>query len=126
MDSNYGEALESMASPSKVSANLEEDAVKYLALAILFTLTVKAGKLSIKLQDGTTQVKVTAGGEKSYLPVPSLELALKVVEIVRSITHIDSDRGELPLSLGLPNGRVEPLVKIKRAGAKESVKFVFS
>lgn len=106
------------------AADLEEDAMKYLALSILHTITEQAKKLSFKRKgpEVTVQMKNT---KKELLPAPSLEIFNKIVEIMRSILHLEEEKGEMPFSLGLRTGEVNLEVKIKREQDKESVKFKF-
>lgn len=107
------------------SATLEEEALRYFALAILFTLTVKDKQLALKIKKGTTKVTVSSEREKRSLPPPPEEVIDKIVEIVRAITHIELDHGEMPLSLGLRSGQVEVQVKLRKSEDEESVKLLF-
>ena len=107
------------------SATLEEEALKYFALIILYTLTVKAQKLSVKKKKGAWKVTVTSSHEKKSLSSPPEEIGTKIFEIIRAITHIDQDNGEMALAFGLRNGRVDLLVKVKKADDEESMKLLF-
>jgi len=124
MDTDFAAELEHMVAVPV--GDLEEDALKYFALTILFTMTVKAGRLSFKEKGGKLRVKVVSGEEKSYLPVPPDGVARKIFEIIRDITHIDTKSGELPFVLGLPNGTVDIQVKIKKKDGGESLKLIFT
>ena len=107
------------------SVSLEEDAIRYFALLILYTLTVKAPQLALKKKKGVVSVTVSSLNENKTLTPPPLEIAAKIFEIMRAITHIEKDKGELPLSLGLRNERVEVQVKLKKGEDEESLKLVF-
>ena len=106
------------------AGELEENSVKYLSLAIMYTVTEKARKLSFKKKDGEVTVKIK-GEKKIGLPAPSVEQFDKITEIIRAILHIEEDKGEMPLALGLRSGDLELQVKVKRSPGKESVKIQF-
>jgi hypothetical protein len=63
--------------------------------------------------------------EKVELPVPPGKIADKVFEIMRSITHLEGEKGKEPFSLGLRDGRMELSVKVEKEDDKESLKFSF-
>lgn len=108
------------------SDTLEEEAMRYFALLIMYTLTIKAQKLSLKAKrkKGTLKVTVTSFDDKKSLSPPPQELADKIFEIIRAITHIEEDNGETALALGLRNGRVDLQVKLKRSEDEESMKML--
>ena len=107
------------------SDDLEEDAIKYLALAIMHAITEQVAKLSLKKKGATITVTVK-DTEKEKLPAPAAAVFAKIIEIVRTILHIEEDEGKLPLSLGLRNGEINLTVKVKRGDDKESVAFSFA
>ena len=104
--------------------DLEENSIKYLALALLESLTQKAKKLTIKKKD-TVQITVTSFDEKITLPTPTDAITDKIFAIMRGITHIEDDNGQSPLAFGLRNGNLEIMVKLKKEGDKESLKLIF-
>ena len=106
------------------SDDLDEDAIKYLALAIMHAITEQAAKLSLKKKGDAITVALK-NDEKKKLPAPAAPVFAKIIEIVRTILHIEEERGKLPLSLGLRNGEVNLMVKVKREDDKESVAFSF-
>ena len=106
------------------SDDLDEDAIKYLALAIMHAITEQAAKLSLKKKGDAITVALK-NEEKVTLPSPAAPVFGKIIEIVRAILHIEEDKGKLPLSLGLRNGEVNLMVKVKREDDKESVAFSF-
>lgn len=124
MNTDFKAELEAMA--GKTGENLEEEATKFLALAILLAVSEKAGKLSIKMKKEEVKVGLAAE-EKISLPSPALEIAVEIFRIMRAITHIEEDKGNLPISLGLRNSSVEVQVKLKRDAekGKESLKLKF-
>ena len=122
METNFLTAMQGMAGAE--SKDPEEDAVKYLALAIMFAITRKAEKLSFEKK--VEELKATIkNGFKEKLPVPSVKILDKVFEIMRAILHIEEDKGEVEFSLGLRSGEVNVMVKVKREGDKQSLKFKF-
>ena len=106
------------------SDDLEEDAIKYLALAIMHAITEQVAKLTLKKKGDAITVALK-NEEKLTLPSPAAPVFAKIIEIVRAILHIEEDKGKLPLSLGLRNGEVNLMVKVKREDDKESVAFSF-
>ena len=122
LETDFQKQLQAMASSAE--GDLEENGVKYLSLAIMYSLTERAGKLSLKKKDG--EVAVTLKGDTTIsLPTPSVALFDKVTEIIRAILHIEEDKGELPLSLGLRSGDVELQIKVKRKPGQETIKIKF-
>jgi len=123
LETNFQEQLSAMISHK--SADVEEDAFKYLSLAILAALTEKAKKLSFKKGKDSTKITIKAKERKIKLPAPSQDLIDKIIAITRAITHLEEDKGKCPLVLGLQNDQVELLVKVKKDKEKESIKFEF-
>lgn len=105
--------------------DLEDDAVKYLALTIMYAITKQAPKLSLK-KKGEEIVVTVQNKQKEILPAPPDAVFAEIIGIIRTILHLDEDKGELPLSLGLRNGEVTVSVKVKREGNKESATFYFA
>ena len=122
METDYRGEMEKMASQG--STDVEEDSLKYLALSILYATTEKARKLSFKKKKGEPKVTVKAE-EKMELPAPPGEIADKIFEIMRSVTHLEGEKGREPFSLGLRDGRMELGVKVEKEEDKESLKFSF-
>jgi hypothetical protein len=122
METDYRQEMEKMA--SEQSPDVEEDALKYLALSILYATTEKARKLSFKRKKGEPKVTVKAE-EKMELAKLPWEIAEKIFEIMRSITHLEGEKGKEPFSLGLRDGRMELGVKVEREEDKESLKLSF-
>ena len=122
METDFQKQLQGMAGQSP--DDLDENAVKYLALAIMYTVTEKAKKLALKKKEDRVTVTIK-GEEEIALPPPSIEQFDKMVEVVRAILHLDTDKGEMPLALGLRSGNLDLQVKTKRKGNKESLKIKF-
>lgn len=102
----------------------EEDAIKYLALAVMYAITKKAEKLSFKKKGDEIKTKIK-NGETEILPPPSGAVLDKAFEIMRAILHIEEDNGEMDFSLGLRSGEVNVIVKFTRKYDKQSLKIKF-
>jgi len=122
LDTDFSEKL---AQAAQAPAADDEQAVKYLALALLAAITRKARKLSLKRKGETVAVTVKDEQGKSSLPAPTQPLFAKIMETVRSILDITGDEAKTTMALGLRSGDLELQVKVKRSdgGTKESVKF---
>jgi len=122
METDFLAALQGMAGAD--SKDVEENAIKYLALAIMYAITKKAEKLSFKKKGEELKARIN-NGSKEKLPVPSVAVLDKVFEIMRGILHIEEDKGEMEFSLGLRSGEVDVIVKVDREDGKESLKIKF-
>jgi hypothetical protein len=122
METDFNEALQDMAGVE--SRDVEEDAIKYLALAIMYAISEKAEKLSLKQKKDELSARIK-NSDKKKLPVPSAEVMAKVFAIMRTILHIEEDRGEMELSLGLRSGEVNVMVNVERKKDKQSLKIEF-
>ena len=107
------------------STTLEEEALRYFALLILYTVTTKAQQLKVKRKKEELKVTVTSLHEKKTLTPPPEEIVNKIFEIIRAITHIETDNGEMPLALGLRREQMELQVKVKKAEDEETMKLLF-
>lgn len=124
LETDFTAELQHM-SAAPVSDDLEEDAIKYLALVLMHTITKQAAKLSLKKKGYSISV-IVKDKDKETLPPPAAPVFDKIIEIVRAILHIEEDKGKLPLSLGLRNGEVTMTVKVKREDNKDNATFSFS
>ena len=122
METDFLASMKSM--QGTASSDVEEDAIKFLALAIMYAITEKAEKLSFKQKKGEFSAKIKNGG-KQKLPVPSGLVLDKVFEIMRTILHIEDDKGEMDFSLGLRSGEVNVKVSVSREKNKQSLKIKF-
>ncbi len=120
METEFRKELQHMVG---VVGDLEENSIKYLALALMCAVTEKAAKLSLKSKDGKVTVTVK-GEEKVALPAPSQPLFEKMVAIMRGILHLDEDKAKTTLALGLRSGDMDLQVKVERRPGKESLKFL--
>ena len=122
METDFLAAMQGMAGAE--SKDLYEDGIKYLALAIMFAITEKAEKLTLKKKGEELAAKIKNGGKK-VLPVPSAAVVDRIFEIMRTILHIEEDKGEMEFSLGLRSGEVNVMVKVERKDGKQSLKIKF-
>ena len=122
METDFLSAMQGMVETD--SKDVEEDAIKYLALAIMFAITQKAEKLSLKKKGEELKIKIK-NGSKEKLPLPAVAVMEKIFEIMRTILHIEEDKGEMEFSLGLRSGEVNVMVKVERKGDKQSLKIQF-
>jgi hypothetical protein len=122
METDFLAAMQGMAGAE--SKDVDEDGIKYLALAIMFAITEKAEKLTLKKKGEELAAKIKNGGKK-VLPVPSVAVVDRIFEIMRTILHIEEDKGEMEFSLGLRSGEVNVMVKVERKDGKQSLKIKF-
>ena len=108
---------------TKPGPDPDDEAMRYLALALMHAITEQAGKLSLKKDGSDLKVKVQKEGAKDSLPPPPAELFARILQIIRAILHFEGEKGESQLVLGLRNGSVEMRVKLKEKGDEASLKF---
>jgi len=105
--------------------NEDELALKFLGLGIFYGAAEKAKKISIqRSKDGKVFFSVDSRGHYQ-LPPPSPQLADRIIAIARSITHIDTDQGREPLSMGLRNDRMELTFQFDRKDSGETFSVLF-
>lgn len=111
---------------SKVKTDTDKDeaALKWLALAALHGVNSGAEEVTIyKNKDG--QVKVIAEYKDAELPSPGNEVADKIFETVRNITHIEDKKGKTELALGIRDSSISLKVKVKQSDDGDKIKFKF-
>lgn len=108
----------------KNDADKDEAALKWLALAALHGVNHNAKKISIsRSADG--QVTVKAKYREAELPTPGEAVGGKILEAVREITHLETDKGKTPLALGIRDSSVDLTVKLKSKDGFERVTLKF-
>jgi hypothetical protein len=105
-------------------ADEAEGALKWFALSALHGINNNAKKITIQRGEGDT-VRVTAKYRTSELPSPGAAVGAKVFENLRAITHIEGEKGKIPLALGVGDSSIELTVKVKtdHDGEKITLKF---
>lgn len=116
--------LEEMSKMAAGGEDLQDSAVKWLALAILHGVNNNAAEISVQ-QDDTGRVRVVAEYRKTDLPPVDAKVAGAVMEAVREITHIEDAKGRLPLSIGIRGSSVDLEVKVKSKDQKQKLKLKF-
>ena len=103
----------------------DELALKFLGLGIFYGATEKAKRISLeRSKDGAVHFSIESRG-KYQLPPPSSDIANRIITIARSITHIDTDQGKEPVSLGLRNDRMDVTFTFDRKPGEESFSILF-
>ncbi len=108
----------------KTDSDKNEAALKWLALAALHGVNDGAEEVTIyKDKDG--KIKVIAEYKDSELPSPGNEVAEKIFEAVRNITHIEDKEGKTELALGIRDSSISLKVKVKQSGDGDKITFKF-
>jgi hypothetical protein len=102
----------------------EEGAIKFLALAVLHGINGNAKKITIE-QMKNGQVRVIAKYRSTELPAPSQDIAAKIFETARQITHIEDKKGKTPLALGIRDSSIELKIKIDQEDGCQVLKIKF-
>jgi hypothetical protein len=99
---------------AKVKTDNDKDdaALKWLALAALHGINNNAEKVTIS-KDKDGEVQVTAEYKNTELPSPGKEVADKIFEAVRGITHIEDEKGKTDLALGIRDSSINMKIKVK-------------
>ena len=97
--------------------------LKWLALAILYGINERAKKIKIVKEDGKT--RITAEFSEQDLPSPGDDVVDTIFEDFRQITHIESEKGKIPLSVGIRDSSIELEAKVKKEGGKEKIELKF-
>jgi hypothetical protein len=102
----------------------EEGALKWIALAVLHGIDRNAEKISIRRStDGG--ISVSATYRESELPKPPSPIGRKIFDVVKDITHIEGDRGEMPVAVGIRDSSIEVGMKLDRDNGQEEVVLSF-
>lgn len=108
----------------KSDVDKQEAAVKWLALAALHGVNHNAKKISIR-RSGEGKVTVYAEYRTTELPSPGADVGQKIFEAARDMTHIEGEKGQTGLALGIRDSSIELEVKLKKkdGGEQLTVKF---
>lgn len=102
----------------------EELALKWIALAVLHGVNSNAEKITL-LKDATGNVEVTAKYRPAQLPTPGEETGKRIIDAVRTITHLNADEGTTPFALGFRGNSMELKIKVKREQGQEKLTLHF-
>ncbi len=108
----------------KNETDLEEAATKWLALAALHGVNDSAKEVTIS-KDKSGNIKVVAEYKEVELPSPGAEVADKIFETVRNITHIEDKKGKTDLALGIRDSSINLEIKVKEGDDKNKIKIKF-
>lgn len=98
--------------------------LKWLALAILYGINENAKKIKIK-KDEDGSFRTTIEYRDSSLPSPGGEILERIFEDFRQMTHIETDKGKSPLSVGVRDSSLELEAKIEKENGKEKIELTF-
>jgi hypothetical protein len=104
-------------------SDIEEGALKWVALAALHGVNANAKSISlIRAKDGG--IKVVAKYRKSELPAPGDAVGGKVFDAMKEITHLE-ESGKIPLALSIRDSSFEVTVNLEQGedGEKVTLKF---
>lgn len=102
----------------------EEGALKWVALSVLHGINANAKKITLsKGKDG--KLKVVAKYRKSELPSPGGEVGGQVLNVLKEITHIEEEKGKIPLAIAIRDSSFEVTVSLEQDadGDKVTIKF---
>jgi hypothetical protein len=104
--------------------NTEEAALKWVALAILHGINSNAEKISISnTKEGN--VKVEAEYRKAELPSPGAAAGKKIIEAMRTMTHIEDDHEKTVLAFGIRNNSMDLKIKSRHKGGDDKITIIF-
>lgn len=118
MESDYSERLRGMAGQSSVDT--EEDAIKYLALTILFGVTEGAAKLSFTKKGDVLSVVASSAKGEQPLPVPHKRVGDALFSVMQGIMHHGEGTKSLLLSLAIGGNPFEVMVKLQIEEGRKS------
>jgi hypothetical protein len=93
--------------------DLEQAAYKYLALAVLHGVNDNAKKITIQ-QNLNGQIEVIAKYRAKKLPSPGETIGKRVIETIKSITHLTDGHGKSKMALGIRDSSIDLKIKLKR------------
>ena len=115
--------LQEMSKLAQKEEDLQESAIKWLALAVLHGINSNAKMIAIQ-RDGGGQIVVKAKYRTAELPAPNEKTADAVFKTIREITHIE-DSGKLPLTIGIRDGSIDLEAQLKVKPDKNELELKF-
>lgn len=108
-----------------VTKDREEVALKFLCLTILYGIKESAKKIALT-KKGRDEVRLDVEAAGKYvLPAPRADIADEIFKVMRSITHLESERGRVVLSLGLRSDRLELTMEFASAAGENILTISF-
>ena len=108
-----------------VTKDREEVALKFLCLTILYGINESAKKITLT-KKGRDEVRLDVEAAGKYvLPAPRADIADEIFKVMRSITHLESERGREVLSVGLRSDRLELTVEFASAAGENTLTISF-
>ena len=104
--------------------DLDEAALKWLALAVLHGVNFNAKKITLSVAKGG-EVTVTARYREAELPSPGASVGARVVDAVREITHFEGKKDKGPLAVGLRNDSLELAISVERGDQSDNITLKF-
>jgi len=104
--------------------DLDEAALKWLALAVLHGVNFDAKNITLSVAKGG-EVTVTAKYREAELPSPGAGVGARVVDAVRRITHFEGKKNKGPLAVGVREDSLELSVSVERGDRGESITLKF-
>ncbi len=108
----------------KSDTDPDEAALKWIALTALHGVNNNAEKITLK-ESSQGNISVTAEYKKTELPSPGEVIGQKILEAIRSITHIEDDKGKTRLALGIMDSSIDLSVKIKEKKGSRKISIEF-
>jgi hypothetical protein len=102
----------------------EELALKFLGLTFLYGANEEARKITLNRSGGKVQFSVQARGTYQ-LPPPAPDVAGRVIDLARAITHIEENEGTEPFTLGLRNDRLEVILQFRKTKEEDVFSILF-
>lgn len=108
----------------QADTDLDEAALKWIALAVLHGINSNAKEITIS-NSKKGGVKVTAEYRKAELPSPGSPIGEKIIQAVREITHLEGSKAETTLAFGIRNNSMDLKVKSKNEGDDQKITIKF-
>jgi hypothetical protein len=104
--------------------DLDEAALKWIALAVLHGINSNAKEITISnTKEGGA--KVTAEYRKAELPSPGGPIGEKIIQAMRDISHLEGSKAETTLAFGIRNNSMDLKIKSKNEGNDQKITINF-
>jgi len=102
----------------------EDAALKWFALAVLHGVNNNASEIAVSRSAGG-EVAVTAKYRESELPTPGRKIGEKIMAAAREISHIEDDKGEIPLAMGIRQDSLDLNLEVTAKDQGETITLRF-